>query len=61
VLQERLADLAEACLLAHDGKRGYALTPLARRLLPALLALDAWAAEWAAALARAAQQPQSGR
>ncbi len=61
VLQERLADLAEARLLAHDGESGYALTPLARRLQPALSALDAWAGDWAAALARAAQKPLSGR
>lgn len=52
VLQERLAELAEARLLAHDGESGYALTPLARKLLPALSALDGWAGEWAAALGR---------
>lgn len=50
VLQERLAELAAAGLLGHDGESGYALTPLARRLLPVLLALEAWSAEWAAAL-----------
>lgn len=61
VLQQRLAELADAKLLAHDGARGYALTPLARRLMPALLALDAWAVEWATALGRAAQKPLSGR
>ena len=38
--------------VGHDGGSGYALTPLARRLMPALLALEGWAAEWAAALGR---------
>ncbi len=52
VLQERLAELAEAQLVAHDGENGYAPTPLARRLLPVLLALETWSAEWAAALGR---------
>ena len=52
VLQQRLAELAEARLLAHDGASGYALTPLARRLMPALLALGSWAEEWAMALGR---------
>lgn len=52
VLQERLAELAAAKLLAHDGESGYALTALARRLIPALLMLDGWAGEWAAALGR---------
>jgi len=56
VLQERLTELAAAGLVAagtrHDGA-GYALTPLAGRLLPTLLALEGWAAEWAAALGRA--------
>jgi DNA-binding HxlR family transcriptional regulator len=53
VLQLRLAELTDARLLARDGASGYALTPLARRLTPALLALDAWAGEWAATLSRA--------
>ncbi len=53
VLQQRLAELAAAGLVAHDGASGYALTPLALRLLPALQALDGWAREWAASLARA--------
>jgi DNA-binding HxlR family transcriptional regulator len=55
VLQQRLADLSAAKLVVagtrHDGA-GYALTPLGRRLMPALLTLDAWSREWAAALAR---------
>jgi DNA-binding HxlR family transcriptional regulator len=55
VLQERLAELAAATLVAagtrQDGA-GYALTPLGRRLMPALSALDAWSRDWAAALAR---------
>lgn len=52
VLQDRLAELAEAKLIGHDGTNGYALTPLARRLMPALLMLDSWAAEWTEALRR---------
>ncbi len=52
VLQERLAELAEARLVAHDGESGYAPTSLAQRLLPTLLALEAWSTEWAAALGR---------
>jgi DNA-binding HxlR family transcriptional regulator len=47
VLQERLSELTAAKLVAHDGA-GYALTPLARRLMPALLALEAWSRDWAA-------------
>ena len=50
VLQERLNELGAAKLVAHDGASGYALTPVARRLLPSLLALDAWAEDWAAGL-----------
>ncbi|MFO0988607.1 MAG: helix-turn-helix domain-containing protein [Alphaproteobacteria bacterium] len=57
VLQQRLAELAEAGLVGHDGGSGYALTPLARRLMPALLALEGWAAEWAAALGRGRPAP----
>ncbi|HEY7609936.1 MAG TPA: helix-turn-helix domain-containing protein [Alphaproteobacteria bacterium] len=53
VLQQRLAELGAAKLVAHDGASGYALTPLAGRLLPALSALDGWAGEWAASLTRA--------
>ncbi len=52
VLQQRLAELAAAKLVEHDRGSGYALAPLARRLLPALVALDAWAEDWAAALGR---------
>lgn len=61
VLQDRLAELAEAKLIAHDGTSGYALTPLAHRLMPALTMLDGWAAEWAAALGRAARRAPGGR
>jgi DNA-binding HxlR family transcriptional regulator len=53
VLQTRLAELAAARLVAHDGASGYALSPLARRLLPALAALEKWSEEWAQALRRA--------
>jgi len=48
VLQQRLADLREARLVAHDGESGYALTPEAMKLQPILVALDRWAADWAA-------------
>lgn len=50
VLQQRLAELAASKLVAHDGASGYRLTPLARRLMPTLLALASWASEWSAAL-----------
>jgi DNA-binding HxlR family transcriptional regulator len=56
VLRQRLAELAAARLVVagarHDGAGGYALTPLARCLLPALTALDGWAKDWAIALTR---------
>jgi DNA-binding HxlR family transcriptional regulator len=55
VLQERLSELAAARLVVAGTRRdgaGYALTPLAHRLMPALLSLEAWSQEWAASLAR---------
>jgi DNA-binding HxlR family transcriptional regulator len=46
VLQQRLKELSEAALVAHDGN-GYALTRMARKLQPLLLALNGWAEDWA--------------
>lgn len=46
VLQQRLKDLRAAALIRHNGS-GYALTDLACRLLPVLLALQDWAEAWA--------------
>ena len=46
VLQQRLKDLDEAALVAHDGE-GYALTKAARELQPVMLALHDWAEDWA--------------
>src|SRR3546814_2011725 len=46
VLQQRLKDLGEAGLVAHDGD-GYALTRTAHDLQPVLLALNGWAEDWA--------------
>src|SRR5690606_34747875 len=46
VLQQRLNDLREAGLVAHDGE-GYGLTKAARALQPVLLALNDWAEDWA--------------
>jgi DNA-binding HxlR family transcriptional regulator len=48
VLQQRLNDLREARLVGHDGESGYTLTDQAMKLQPLLLALDRWAADWAA-------------
>lgn len=46
VLQQRLKDLRATALISHDGS-GYALSPLARQLMPVLLALQDWAETWA--------------
>jgi len=46
VLADRLRELGEAGVVAHDGS-GYALTPQGRDLLERLLPLDEWAAGWA--------------
>lgn len=47
VLQQRLKELRTARLVGHDGASGYALTDLARRLYPSLMALHDWAEDWA--------------
>jgi DNA-binding HxlR family transcriptional regulator len=54
VLQQRLKELRAAALVAHDGE-GYALSPAALRLMPALLDLQAWAEGWAADLEKQQQ------
>lgn len=46
VLQQRLKELDEAALVAHDGE-GYALSKAARELQPVMLALNDWAEDWA--------------
>jgi len=45
VLADRLRELGEAGLVAHDGS-GYALTDQGRALLGRLVPLDEWAAGW---------------
>lgn len=49
-LSTRLAELKEAGIVAHDENGDWALTPLGRRLGPALKALDLWSADWEQAL-----------
>jgi DNA-binding HxlR family transcriptional regulator len=49
VLNQRLAELREAGLLADDAA-GYALTPLGRDLLVAFEPLTRWALRWRRAL-----------
>lgn len=50
VLAERLRELGEADLVAHDGS-GYALTAQGRSLLERLVPLDEWAMGWRAGAA----------
>lgn len=45
VVADRLRELAEAGLVAHDGA-GYALTAQGRTLLDRLAPLDEWAGTW---------------
>lgn len=45
-LSTRLAELREAGIVGHDADGNWALTPLGRKLGPALKALDTWSAEW---------------
>jgi len=47
VLNQRLAELREAGLVAHEPGSGYALTPLGASLHAALAPLGDWAARWA--------------
>ena len=45
-LSTRLAELREAGIVAHDPEGNWALTPLGRKLGPALKALDVWSSDW---------------
>ena len=51
-LSTRLAELKEAGIVESDPEGALALTPLGRKLGPALTELDAWAATWAEAVER---------
>lgn len=51
VLNTRLTELREAGLVDH-GTEGYALTSRGQSLLATFLPLNAWAEDWAKALAR---------
>jgi DNA-binding HxlR family transcriptional regulator len=51
VLSDRLRELGEAEIVAHNGK-GYALTPPGRDLLARLLPLNEWAEHWHPAATR---------
>ncbi|MFN3314234.1 MAG: winged helix-turn-helix transcriptional regulator [Hyphomonas sp.] len=45
-LSTRLGELEEAGIVGHDTDGNWALTPLGRKLGPALKALDTWSKEW---------------
>jgi DNA-binding HxlR family transcriptional regulator len=47
VLNQRLAELREAGIVAHEAGSGYALTADGEKLLEALAPLHDWAARWA--------------
>jgi DNA-binding HxlR family transcriptional regulator len=47
VLNDRLAELRESGIVAHEPGSGYALTPLGQSLLDALAPLHDWARRWA--------------
>jgi len=57
VLSDRLRELGEAGIVAHNGN-GYALTPPGRDLLARLLPLNEWAEHWQPA---AASDPRPAR
>ena len=46
VLNQRLAELREAGIVAHEEGSGYALAPDGEGLLEALAPLSAWATNW---------------
>jgi DNA-binding HxlR family transcriptional regulator len=50
VLNQRLAELREAGIVAHEEGSGYALTPEGRALLEALAPLHHWASRWGRSL-----------
>jgi len=47
VLNQRLAELRESGLVAHEPRSGYSLTPLGESLHAALSPLADWAVRWA--------------
>jgi len=47
VLNQRLAELREAGIVAHETGSGYALTPDGEKLIAALAPLHDWATRWA--------------
>lgn len=47
VLNQRLAELRETGIVAHDQHSGYCLTPQGRGLIAALAPLADWARRWA--------------
>ena len=51
-LSTRLAELKEVGIVESDPAGALILTPLGRKLAPALMELDAWAATWAEAVER---------
>lgn len=54
VLNQRLAELREALLVAHDAGSGYGLAPQGRALLVAIEPLLKWAPKWAREVQKAA-------
>jgi DNA-binding HxlR family transcriptional regulator len=47
VLNQRLAELRDSNLVAHEAGSGYSLTPLGESLHAALAPLNDWAVRWA--------------
>jgi DNA-binding HxlR family transcriptional regulator len=58
VLYQRLKELTDAGLVAHDGAGTYSLTSLGASLGSALKPLDAWANSWSKTLAQAPSQTE---
>jgi DNA-binding HxlR family transcriptional regulator len=55
VLNQRLAELREALLVAHDAGSGYRLAPQGRTLLAAIEPLLKWAPRWAREVQRSSK------